>query len=347
MSPYDDSLYNRITELVSLLNYPGTEMTIAGISKITRTSLEQTREDLTNLHNAGLSLSPSAIFEGGKISDARYDNIPISLSVDLPSNVSYVPALLYLSPLEHSLFTRQEISDVRIKDSVVAHSPDVLARVNKIEEAILEQKYVSFRYRSPIYANAVTVETAPRMLYFDAVDDIFYCLSFSGENEIIPFRLDRILFDVRILNMLSPAIDADDWRFKKIKYVWGASFSCNEEPCRVLIRIETNTANILRKIRSDIAGRPAATLTPLQCSSLNLQNMKSPIVPDISRDQNTTPCYYLYEDTVIGLNAFRSWLMSFGSSVKVLEPGFLAKEIEESSKQRLLNYEEGQRFHDY
>lgn len=48
---------------------------------------------------------------------------------------------------------------------------------------------------------------------------------------------------------------------------------------------------------------------------------------------------------MIGLKSFRAWVMSYGSSVKVLEPASLAEEIRESSRRRLLNYEDGNRFH--
>ena len=55
---------------------------------------------------------------------------------------------------------------------------------------------------------------------------------------------------------------------------------------------------------------------------------------------------WIYEDEVIGLPSFRSWILSYGSSVKVIEPASLAERILSSSRIRLLNYEDGGRFHD-
>ena len=324
MNRHDDLLFERITELVSLLSRSDEDMTVSTIARLTETGISQTKRDLALLHRYGIHIHPEQAAAAFWQSDDSYDHTPLSLASDLPMQTPEEGPLLFLNPIEYGLFYQKELVPVKIKDSPAASAAPPEEHAKRIEEAIAKNCFVRFRYRRGGASASESVETAPRKLYFNATDGLWYALSLpDDENIIVPYRLDRILFDVRVdPKKPAPPLDPDDRRLLLLPYVWGADFSAETAPVHVKIRIEPNTPNLLGKIRSDTACREHAKLT---CEG----------------------DFYYYEDDVIGLNSFRSWLMSFGSSVKVLEPKALAARILLSSKQRLRNYVDGMRFHEY
>lgn len=313
MNPYHDNIFCRITELVSLLSQSKEPVTITRIAAITGVSRGQTRLDLLQLHRCGIRLAPEEAADHLQASDPQFDEIPFSLNCDIPSASTGQDGLLFLSPLERHLFLGKELPDLLIKATPYAVSDEVLDRVRIFETAVRDSRYVRFRYRRVDASQAETIETAPRFLYYNAADSTFYGISFQNE-EIVSFRLDRILYQVHLLKKYADPQDPQDERLQRLSLVWGAAFSSKEPPCHVILRINADTPNILNKIRSD-------TYSRLQSS--------------LYQEKDT----WIYEDTVIGLNAFRSWVMSFGASVKVLEPVCLAKEIRRSAEMRLRNYE--------
>ena len=318
MTTFDDPIYNRITELISLLSRTGKPVTITQIAALTGTSPVQTRLDLQQLHRCGIRLHPEAVFDRLNASDTQFDDVPLSLAADIPSGHPLPEGLLFLTPLEQHLFLGKELPDLLVKDSPYAVPNEVLDRVRTIESAIRANRYVRFRYRRIGASSAETIETVPRFLYYNASDSLYYCISFLNE-EIVAFRLDRILYDVHMKKKTAPPPDPQDIRLQRLPLIWGAAFSSEEPPCHVKLKITADTPNILNKIRSDTYSRSQALLY---------------------QEGNV----WIYEDTVIGLSAFRSWIMSFGSSVKVLEPAHLAEEIRQSSVMRLQNYESGNTF---
>ena len=90
----------------------------------------------------------------------------------------------------------------------------------------------------------------------------------------------------------------------------------HNEQFHVKLKIFNETANLLKKIQSETANRKYGKLY---------------------QEGDT----YFYEDDVIGKDSFRSWLRSYGSSVLVLEPLSLAKEIYEMERRKLEVFEKG------
>ena len=309
----DQMIFNRITELVSLLSQVEEDMTVARIAQITETTPEQTRLDLAQLHSCGLRISPEDVVSKFDRYTSQYDHEPLMLETWLPLDHESQEGLLFFDAIERNLFLRKGIQELKIKNTPSSVSMEVMERVKVIEKALQQEQYVKFRYKRAGASTAESIETAPRFLYFNATDSLYYCISFQNE-EIVPFRLDRILYEIRIVKKQAPPLDPDDSRLQRLQYVWGAAFSMEEDPCHVKIRIKENTSNILGKIRSDISGRAHASLY----------------------QENE---FWYYEDDIIGISSFRSWLMSFGSSVKAIEPKSLAEELYQSSLMRLENYE--------
>ena len=319
----DELLFERITELVSLLSRPYEKITIRRIAALTGTSPEQTRQDLSRLHRCGIRLTPVSAAERLSAKDDRFDRVPFSMIADLPPFAEASAGLLYLTPVERSFFARKKVIHPQAKDF---HSltPDIISRRgDAIAEAILKRCHVRFRYRASDSEPSTTVVTAPSLLIFNATDDVWYCIALTDHDPgIEAYRLDRMLFDVHIeTGKKAPPVDPDDPRLVRLSYVWGSDFFASDEPAHVKIRVESDEEAVLARMRSDLATRPNARLY---------------------REDGR----WFYEDDIIGLFAFRSWVLFFGPAIKVLEPDDLAAEILEASRMQLLNYEDGLRFHE-
>ena len=310
------SAYERITELVSLLSDYDFEPTIRRISRKTESSLSQTREDLAQLHKLGIRLYPADIAESLTRTEDRYDDVVLELDSDLPVRYS----LLFLNKMERSLLTDNRSGRLLIKDSTLPVSDSVRRHIGHIEEAIRGRCYIRFMYRSPVIGRNEYIEIAPLRLFLNTTDGLFYCISINEDEKMLTHRLDRILFDVHIIKDRH-FDDLHEQTLEKLDYVWGAAFENDSAPVHVKVEIYAATPNILGKIRAETRSRKYAS---------------------IRREGD----HYVYEDDVIGLPSFRSWILSYGSSVKVIEPSSLAERILSSSRTRLLNYEDGSRFHD-
>ena len=307
--------FERITELVTLLANYEFEPTIRKISEVTETSLAQTREDLGQLHRKGIRIFPEEIAETLDKDESRYDDDVLGLDMELPTDQT----LLYLDSEERDLFRSSKIGKMLLKDTPYSVPDAVKRHAEKIRKAVGERSYIRFRYRSPMEEHPINVEIAPYMLFHNTTDDLYYCITFDEKDRILSYRLDRILYDVHAVGAKRVTVNRDK-EIERLKYVWGAAFQNNEEPAHVKLEITANTANIVEKIRNDVRDRVHGRL----------------------RQEGDK---WVYEDEVIGLASFRAWVMMYGSSVKVLEPVSLAEEIRESSRIRLLNYEDGGRFH--
>ena len=306
---------DRITELVSLLANDGFAPTIRKISEVTETSLAQTREDLGQLHRMGIRIFPEETAGALQRDESRFDDEALSLDMELPTDLP----LLILDEEERQLFKSRRIGKLLVKDTPY-YIPDIVKRrAEKIERAIRDRCYIRFRYRSPMEESAIALEIAPYMLFHNTTDDLYYCITFDESGRTMSYRLDRILYDVHPVSGRHFAQDRSR-ELDRLSYVWGAAFQNDEEPVRVRLEIIANTANMIGKIRNDVRDRVHGRL----------------------RQEGDR---WIYEDEVIGLMSFKAWVMTFGSSVKVLEPASLAEEILASSKHRLLNYEDGNRFH--
>jgi len=306
---------DRITELVSLLANDAFEPTVRKLSEITETSLAQTREDLGQLHRMGIRICPEEIADALHRDEDRFDDEVLVLSMELPTDLP----LLMLDREERQLFRRRKFGKILVKDTPY-HVPDAVRRhAEKIEKAIRDRRYIRFRYRSPMEENAIALEIAPYMLFHNTTDDLYYCITFDEEGRTMSYRLDRILYEVREVSGRHFIKDRSR-ELDRLTYVWGAAFQNGGEPVHVRLEIRADTANLIGKIRSDVRDRVHGQL----------------------RQEEDK---WIYEDEVIGLNSFKAWVMTYGSSVKVVEPASLAEEILDSSRRRLLNYEDGNRFH--
>ncbi|MDD6157634.1 MAG: WYL domain-containing protein [Lachnospiraceae bacterium] len=145
----------------------------------------------------------------------------------------------------------------------------------------------------------------PLELVHNAMDDLYYVVTIS-RGSIVALRLDRI----RNYEISEEKVEIKDKSaLDQLPNIWGMEVGPKVH-VKILIR---NEANVQHKVKRDLASRVNGVWT-----------------------QEGDQLYF--EDDVIGMNSFRNWVNSYGSSILVIEPKDLREEIIESAKKRLEYY---------
>lgn len=327
MTDVYEAALNRITQLVYLLSSCEKDSdlfgtTITSICERTGSSPNEVREDLIHLNRYGFFIEPQGPFASLSPEDDSFDDVRFSLDMTLPLAGDYAsPYLIFLNRDEQAIMEKSRLG-VMVKDSLASASAEVRERLRIIREAIRTGKCIEFTYKSPSLPAAEHVKAAPVMLCHNRTDDLWYCVVFPDAERIFTYRLDRIMprstgHDVLLLKESFTPPPREDPRFERLSLMWGMDFdNAHPDPVCIKVRIAPNTSNILNKIRADIADRTEARLY----------------------EENG---FWYYEDRLIGLRSFKNWLLSFGSSVKVLSPASLAEEIIAEAKKWKAMYEIG------
>lgn len=295
-------------------------VTIASLVKKLHCTLRQMRSDIDALLRediVSMSVNGQEVRHLNEKS-AAYDQVPIRPGRRLPGNAG--PALLFLDEPEYRLY-RGKPDGIYVKDSPFSHTAGERDNIKVIEKAIKNKKRIRFRYHSPNEAANQTVTIFPRLVYHDLTNEQYYCLAVNGDNQVLAYRLDRILYNVKELERDDAAGELDETIERRLEAVWGADFSHDDEPVHVKVALSAGTRNVVKKFRADISGRKLATL-----NKAGTENGKD---------------VYIYEDEIIGESAFRAWLRRYGSAVKVLEPQSMADAMKKNALRAKLNYESG------
>lgn len=183
-----------------------------------------------------------------------------------------------------------------------------------IQQAMEFGKKISFCYTDRNHHMEQKV-IDPRILHYNLANGHMYCLTVNDRGKAMAYRMDRMR-QIKMLDQNQSELGKNEQLVHQLKYLWGTDMTdLGKPPVHVKIRINTNTHNILNKIKADVERRESKNIYP---------------------DGD----YSYYEDDIIGMNAFRSWLYQYGSSVVVLEPKELAQEVYRSAQRRLKNYKE-------
>lgn len=319
MKSEKETIWNRITEIVSSLAI-GENASISAMSQTLGLPEAVLRQNLIALNKYGVPICSIEETEDANAIEHSRNVETLMLDCDLPG-FSISPYALFLSKGEQDLLKESSKSTLSVKDlpldipnstgqsAITASSSD---KLNQIEEALKLNCLVRFRYKSP-KTGISTIIVEPRKLFYNAFSGRHYLLEFKDSDTICAYRVDRILYQVTLLkNQKCSPLSSNDPRWEHINYIWGASFGNDEKPAKVKILIDPNTQNIMNKIRSDTRLRKYGRIT---------------------RQGD----HYIYEDYVIGYDAFLRWLRSFGSSVKVLEPAFMAARMVQSARHMFKN----------
>ena len=153
-----------------------------------------------------------------------------------------------------------------------------------------------------------TFHIMPERIFHDTYEDTMYIIDSMG--------FSHPLDSIRSISAI-PGFETQETQ-NFADYMWGISYHPDEQVEDVTLLIDNRTKNVVRKLQADTSRR--------KYGHLEIQ-------------ENDT---YIYKDKVIGMDAFRRWLRSYGSAIIVLEPKHLALEMYQSAKRMYDNYEKQQ-----
>lgn len=218
--------------------------------------------------------------------------------------------VMCLDTFEKSIFDMVISSSNNKLDVIIGK----LYGINEYEEdipiigsAINEKKIINVKYRNnKNEVNEMKIE--PLALVYYEFENKFYLLG-QYNNNLMTYSLERFIktdiTNERFMDNLN--IDFD----KYLANVWGM-----ESGDRVKVKIKfIKEANVEEKVKRDLQRRIYKTIEEYDD-------------------------YFIYSDEVIGINSFKQWLRSFGSSAIVLEPKELRDEIIEAVKKALRYYKD-------
>ncbi len=179
--------------------------------------------------------------------------------------------------------------------------------LRRFEEAIRRERAVKINYVTA--KGDIRFKTIEPLAVVHSVSDhLVYVITYE-EDRLTPYRLDRIrhaeLTRHSVARLPEHAAILD-----RLGRMWGME---NSEPVHVRVKIY-DEAGVIPRVRLELGERAEAHLTPQADGSI------------------------LYEDDVIGINKFISWIHSLGSSAVVLEPESVRERIMESARTRVGYY---------
>lgn len=179
-------------------------------------------------------------------------------------------------------------------------------KVEALNQLIQEEETICVTYKAR-NGKLVFGAIRPLELVHNAMDDLYYVITIQ-RGSILALRLDRI----RKYEISEEKIDIEDKSaLKELPNVWGMEIG---RKVHVKIKI-MKEANVVQKVKRDLVSRVNGVWTEKEDA-------------------------LYFEDDVIGINSFRSWVNSYGSSVLVVEPKALRDEIIESAMKRAQFYNE-------
>lgn len=246
-----------------------------------------------------------------EILEGLYDYV--SWGIDL-GILSSEEELLILTHIEYGALKALGENVLSIKRAALFEKKDITTplsqNVKKNREIIIEAKErkhrISFRYQKAD-GQKEQVECFPSDIISNVSDNWIYLISETGKR----YRLDRIINTCKELTSTDATVSRPE---PNRKYAWGSYYNDTLKPEHVVLRIASETTNIIQKIKNDTEYR-SETSKFYQRGD-----------------------YYYYEDDVIGLPEFQRWLRSYGSSILVIEPEHLKNDIIQRAHEALQNY---------
>ena len=246
----------------------------------------------------------------------RFDDVQIFIESPFKSDIHVVlsdrewSALAdFLRAREYDLMDRR--SNVLIKNTVGAVPERDLMLRDQISGMIEAGKMLKLEYVNKAGEYGV-FDVRPLAIIQNVSDDMIYLAAdgYTGAEVFTAFyRFDRIR-SVKETKSVIPDADHDEL-FEKLPLMWGTELS---EPVHVRLKI-FDEVGVYERIKRNLGVRAEQHL--------------------VAEED-----HYIYEDDVIGIHKFASWVRSYGASVVVLEPRSLADAITDSARERLKYYEE-------
>ncbi len=318
--------FERYYMILSLLICPDHHSSIRSISEHLNVPLQQMRQDFKEiLHFPAIQphiLCDDTYFYDCLTEDQKqymrrdllagiYDDVSFSLDgYELGFDLNSI--LFPILPIEQLALKDQcpefvqkssNLMGVYSKKSLSGLSAKQMSYAAKIETAIQSHKGLELRRHTS--KGMMSFQIMPKSIFRDTFENTIYCIDSNG----YAHPLDTI-FSLTVIS----GFETDSTHLLT-DYMWGISYHPDEQVEDVTLIIENATTNLIEKIKADTSRRVYGALKKM---------------PDGT---------YIYTDKVLGMDAFKRWLRSYGSSVIVQKPKYLALEMYESARKMYEVYE--------
>jgi len=309
---------HRLNTILSLFQAERACYTVQDIADILDIPVMVVRKDIMMLHThkeCGITFFADEEGDVQELLESDQGNDVLLYANSIFRNEVYLP----LSELEFSCLNefldgeQFELGQVHknyvVKPMYNQARSNMQVKVEQLNQLIQEEQTIKITYKAR-NGKLVFSTIRPLELVHNAMDDLYYVITIQ-RGTILPFRLDRI----RKYEISKEKIEVpDNSELLQLPNIWGMEIG---PKIHVKIKI-LNEANVQHKVKRDLAVRTNGKWT-----------------------QQGDVLYF--EDDVIGVNSFRNWVNSYGSSVLVVEPKSLREEIIESAKRRAQFYTEQSR----
>lgn len=242
--------------------------------------------------------------------DDGINNINIEDNVYISSGIDEENISVTLSGSEKNLFMtimaqnqKGRLKDIEYKNiNGIGMDDSLIRKLICIDCAIRDSHvlYVAYKGRN---GNSLEMFIEPLGIVFYEFENLFYVIG-QYEDKICFYKLDRMESVTENRRGKKTFVRNKDFSMEKyLENVWGMEFG-SEVKVKVKFLKE---ANVEYKVKRDIEYR------------------KNKIIHEFED-------YFIYEDTIVGIHSFKSWLRSYGSSAIVLEPQNLRDEMIESAR---------------
>lgn len=310
----------RLIEYNSLLRVPGIN-TIQKLHEVTKIPLQTIRADIREQLCSPIPfIIPEDDSEDIEFVSPNNDNSTIEIVdlfdehyeelISVPVNVEEY--LAFQNIYEQTSFhkkvqteTNPISSTIRNKKYVCEFSPHIITTLDELEYAITNKLQIKLEYMVKTFVEEHLV--SPQKIGFDATENRYVLIGL--ENYAIR------IYDLEYI-MNSRVFKPDEYikhtKLDKIAdKVWGFEYDkCFDEnnnilpPTRVKVKFY-NEANVIQKVMRDLTHR-------------------NPLAIDSTPEGDL-----IYIDNVYGIESFKTWIYSFGSSAEVLKPTELRNSIAE------------------
>lgn len=317
------SPYERILTILNYLESSYDGFSIQDLSEILdNTPPEFIAEDIDHINSLSstLLIIPSDEEDERVFSDEEEDgirfhgkketySIPLSVWNADPDKVS-----LLLTPFENYVLDiisgkvrENKIPDIYIKEILKASDQETIQKRNILCDAIRRNKSVEITYMTS--SKEIIRYSFQPLKLVRLIDDDLYYIVYISDHKPRYYRIDRIK-NIKIINE-NFSVNEEDLKLLEIfDYKWG--MGGDECPVPVKLKIKKE-AKVPERIQAELIWRKYAKWTEYDS-------------------------YYIYEDLVSSLSSFKLWVRKYGSSVLVLEPLNIARELYESARARLEIY---------
>ncbi len=311
------SIY-RLNTILSLFQAKRARYSVKEIAFLLDAPVAVVRKDFVNLHNnveCGITFYSNEIEEDefedmiADFESGKYDDVALMAQTTELSDVTLALTQMELACLDEFLDGNPYKSGKHVnyvtKPLYYQARANMQVKVEEMQNLIEDGASIRIHYKAKS-GNILFLDIHPLRLVHNALDDLYYIVTVQND-EMVSYRLDK----VRRFEVLEEEVPAGNPSvLDKLPQIWGMEIG-EAEYVKIFIRDE---GDVVRKVRRDLADRVNGVWTEVENG-------------------------FIFEDEVIGINHFRNWLNSYGSSVLVMEPVSLRNYIIESAKQRLSKYE--------